>query len=49
MNNYCREIFYVINDSNCFDWYIVMRFGGGLLVGLGINFFAMIKYNKGIF
>ena len=24
-------------------------FGVGLVVGLGINFFAMIKYNKGIF
>ena len=42
---------YVYEKTQNMLYFIVgcVVLGVGLVVGLGINFFAMIKYNKGIF
>ena len=42
---------YVFERTQNYSYFIAgsIIFGVGMVVGLGISFFAMIKYNKGIF
>ena len=42
---------YVFEQNGIFAYFIsgCVVFGVGIIVGLGLNFFAMIKYNKVIF
>ena len=45
-------VFMYVHEKTQNPLYLIVgciAFGVGLVVGLGINFFAMIKYNKGIF
>ena len=42
---------YCFEQSGIFTYFILgcVIFGVGIVAGLALNFFAMIKYNKGIF
>ena len=45
-------VFMYVHEKTQNSLYLIVgciAFGVGFVVGLGINFFAMIKYNKGIF